>query len=102
LKTGNFIYHATLEVEFSQEDIDEMTQASIKHYDATCRAISQVGGFLYGFRNHLSNGIAKVVAFSWQLDLLAKIMESTGSPLFDSLYRALDALNQEYRRLNGR
>ena len=58
------------------EQLDVLLTLSGLHYDSTCRAASQVGGFLYGWKNQCEWSLETKVSASWRdLDICCKILE---------------------------
>jgi hypothetical protein len=76
--TAKPVFHFTLNAELNNVFI----RMSEHHYDYLCKMASQMGGFLFGFRNILAWGLApdeisKDVDLSFRdLDLLFKICEN--------------------------
>ena len=50
-----FEYHVVSEILLSREEIEHLISMSKVHYDLTCQAASEVGGFIYGWKNKLWN-----------------------------------------------
>ena len=63
----------------NEEEIAAIIDAGARHYDSTCRAAVNVGGFVYGWSNMVSDGPCTVTATFRQLDTVAKILESAHS-----------------------
>lgn len=71
------------EVSFTKEEVELMMKLSALHYDAHCREVGKVGGFLFGLNNRYVLEVPEVVAavgntasLSFrQIDTLCKILE---------------------------
>ena len=103
--------------ELTNEQVDLLTLASERHYDRVCQSASQIGGFIYGWRN--AQEFSKhspdrpcIHRASWrQLDTCLKIlenrviassaeMEKLRLPLFTSIHSAMSlavARSQEWK-----
>ncbi len=85
-------YHYIVEVKLklTRAEIEHYIKLSERHYDGYCKSISQVGGFLYGWRNVLGlfddSAFVEVSATSRQLDTLAKICEMEAICKVDDLH----------------
>jgi hypothetical protein len=123
-----FVYKVEAEVEFTTEELNMLGLLAVNHYDAHCRSIAAVGGFLYGMQNHQrfaleDNANAKPVheLDFRKIDTLCKVLEmrDTLSPvqsvialsrpkLLDvatalalRLKMTLHAINDEHARLHN-
>ena len=60
----------------SAQEIEMLVDLSTRHYDATCKMASALGGFIYGWRNMAAGHVAVAVSATWRdLDLCCKILE---------------------------
>ena len=86
--TGSPVFHLGIDL----ATVEALISLSIKHYDATCRAAGQVGGFLYGWRNRLRfaeeekaaepDAQVAVPSATWrELDITLKIIEWMEAPM---------------------
>jgi hypothetical protein len=80
--TIRFVYDVKVEVALTEEELNMLGLLASNHYDAHCRSIAAVGGFLYGMRNHQqfateADAQAKPVhALTFrEIDTLCKILE---------------------------
>jgi hypothetical protein len=106
MKTKEFDYEVKIIIEFTQEEIDFLMERSRLHYDAKCRSVSAVGGFLYGIDNAHRIGIEEHTLTSLQLGTLAKILEMAWSieddmrrNLSKEIHGDLRSISDEYNRL---
>lgn len=100
----NFIITGRPEFTFSLTDAQFMSliRLSGAHYDATCRAASSLGGFIYGWGNirTLGDPAAQLRATWRELDLCCKILE--GAPQLEpDLYRVARELSISFRAMLG-
>ena len=72
-------------IELSRAQVLVLVKCSTHHYDMVCKSSSQLGGFLYGWHNHIlfateneadSPDPVKVCGSFRQLDTCLKIMEN--------------------------
>ena len=90
MKHTETIFRPVFLVEFTAEDIAELERNSKSHYDGLCRSLSERGGKIYGWKNQIEFlGVVRTLLEFRDLDLLAKVMERSGSALFDQLYKLL-------------
>jgi hypothetical protein len=60
----------------SKENLLHLQQVALRHYDGTCQAAGQPGGFIYGWINMLyDKDEVECTATFKQLDLCTKILE---------------------------
>lgn len=101
MKRDYFFYAVQTEVRFTEPEVDAMIACSERHYDAKCRSLSKVGGFLYGMKNQVRKDIGDPVEdaarnFSTHdLDILQKVLEGANTPLEHSLYQQVRSLHLE-------
>jgi hypothetical protein len=101
-------------IEFTEEEIKALFQASEAHYDYKCQQASQPGGVLWGIRNQITDGKADVILKWRDIDLLGKIAEQLTfthrkDPAFcarmnygpQSFGGILQTLNIEYNKVNN-
>jgi hypothetical protein len=65
-------------IEFPDEDFEFIWECCTHHYDLTVKAMVNIGGFLYGFRNRrsFSNNVDKAADLTLrQIDLVLKSLE---------------------------
>jgi hypothetical protein len=77
VRAPTFVYKVGVEVEFTTEELNMLGLLAANHYDAHCRSIAAVGGFLYGMQNHQK--------FALEEDAQAK-------PVHDLNFREIDTL----------
>src|ERR1700722_16327572 len=75
MELKKIIYIPKARVEFTEEEVMALIEASEHHYDHKCKELSQPGGILYGIRNMLKDGKAEVALRFSELDVLAKTAE---------------------------
>jgi len=100
-------FHAIIqaEIEFTREELDQLTKLSEAHYDGRCKAAGQLGGFLYGIKVQLFDQPSVAIQVNWyQLDLLCKIAEAEngfqtlgGVPIPGELGRKLAEIGRQMR-----
>lgn len=109
-----FRYEILVEVQLTLQEVEGLQALASQHYDAHCRAVAEVGGFLYGIRNQCEYGGDRkdihILRFR-ELDTLCKILEpgfehprhgkGFRAGLFERLFPLLKAINEESGRLNG-
>lgn len=66
----------TFRAELMEELLPHVLVLSANHYDAHCRSISRVGGFLYGWSNCLLMDGKAMTCNSSELDTLMKVLEA--------------------------
>jgi hypothetical protein len=103
VKYVGFFYRVQAEVLLTKEDVGRLTFYSGRHYDSKCRLASELGGFIYGWKNHAEYAEEIPVSATFdQVDLVCKILEadplSEISVFFRSLLRDMQA---ESERLNA-
>jgi hypothetical protein len=90
MKLDYFFYQVQTEVVFTEADVDAAMRCSQRHYDAKCRSLSEVGGFLYGMKNQVRGEAGATRGFSCQeLDTLQKVLEQAQGSEEVSLYHAV-------------
>jgi hypothetical protein len=110
MKNGKIIFQPLVTLIFSKADVERLMALSANHYDWTCQKTGQVGGEIYGMWAELDlldkPEVERVMQFR-QIDLLAKVTEQLYEPkdaiaadLHRNLIRALDQINEEYKRVN--
>lgn len=117
MKFVKMVYSPRCLVSFTKEDVEVLLECSRRHYDGRCKAAGQVGGFLYGIKNHVEWGGPEIdgptepspveLTFD-KLDTLAKITEPVvmhlcsrqAFELYQTFMTLLRQLNEEYVRLN--
>ena len=77
-----FIYKIEVEVEFTTEELNMLGLLAVNHYDAHCRSIAAVGGFLYGMQNHQT--------FALEADAQAKPTHQLEFREIDTLCKVLE------------
>ena len=83
------------DVTFTKAEVEELMAESQRHYDSTCRALSE-SGMIRGMHNFVTLADESENSHvSWSLhwrdvDLLCKVLERTLPQLFWSLKRLLD------------
>lgn len=119
MKFVKMVYSPKCLVSFTKEDVEVLLECSRRHYDGRCKAAGQVGGFLYGIKNHVEWGGPEIggptepspVELTWdKIDILAKITEPVvmhlcsrqAFELHQAFMTLLRQLNEEYVRLNPR
>lgn len=107
MKLDYFFYRVQTEVIFTKADIDIAIRCSQRHYDAKCRAASEIGGFLYGMRNKVHDEESATHGFSWdELDTLQKIMEGAmdaeEATFYNVVRRIFAETRKESERVNAR
>ena len=84
MKRDSFSYDVNAEVIFTPEEIKNMMECSVTHYDDKCWRAGQEGGFLYGLNNRFvvfvdedgdREPVPAKVSFR-NVDTLCKILES--------------------------
>lgn len=89
----------------SYPDATFLSELAAMHYDATCKNAGRLGGFLYGWINHLTLADAceaadTTVDATWrELDICLKILENTGT---DEQRDRASALRMAFRRAMDR
>ncbi len=70
------------ELTFTKEEVELLMKLSASHYDAHCREVGKVGGFLFGLNNRYVVEVPEVVALGntvslsfREIDTLCKILE---------------------------
>jgi len=112
-KPVQFDYEVRVRERFEQPEIALLLHLSSVHYDWKCKAAGQEGGFLF----QISGCVANVPDFDHRLsfgeiDTMCKILEISSLLKDDAsriqamglmirFKRLLNAINAEYRRLNG-
>lgn len=84
-RTG-FAYEVHAVIKLSKADYALLVKLSAEHYDSKCKAISAVGGFLYGWQWGFEENPyqIEVHATHRQLDTLIKITEMIAPGLYTS------------------
>lgn len=122
-----FIYRIEVEVEFTTEELNLLGFLALHHYDAHCRSVAEVGGFLYGMNNHQRfaleddakakpvheldfrkiDTLCKILEMSSMLSPAQSLMELSQPKLLDTasalnlrLKKLLHAINDEHARMN--
>ena len=102
-------------IEFTEEEVNALFQASEAHYDHKCQEVSKQGGTLWGIRNRLTDGKAEAPLTWHEIDLLGKVAEQLDlthrkNPALvarlrynseNSFSAILRKLNEEYDRVNS-
>lgn len=119
MKFVKMLYSPRCLVSFTKKDVEVLLECSRLHYDVRCKTAGQVGGFLYGIKNHVEWGGPEIggpteptpveLTFD-KLDTLAKITEPVvmhlcskeAFELHQTFMTLLRQLNEEYGRLNPR
>ena len=116
MRLDSYAYTVRAIVTFSKVEVDALLRVSSRHYDGVCRSIGRPGkgSFLWGMRMSLRKQDKQItIALPFrELDLLAKLVEMSPYqpedwvnqsllPLAMQLCKALQALNEETRRVNG-
>lgn len=83
MKLTQIRFTPSAELAFEREEVELLMRLSKSHYDAHCRQVGQVGGFLYGLNNRYVMEVPEVVALGntvslsfREIDTLCKILES--------------------------
>lgn len=109
--TPTFHYSVRIELHFSDDELRTLMRLSGLHYDARCKAIGRLGGFLYGmsiWQELRTDDSPHVLAFD-QIDTLCKVLEQAdfvdearvvAPPLRSRLRDALEAIRCEHARLS--
>ena len=86
----------------TRRELIQLADNSTHHYDATCRGLSKVGGFIYGWVNmmDLTMPYLLVTCDMTKLDLMCKVLESSDSPLYLRLKGLLASVSSETERVN--
>lgn len=114
LEITGFHFRVQVLFKITIEELEHMIRCSEMHYDYKCKAASQRGGFLYGWRNMLTHynedgkpegyePFVEVQSSFREMDTLCKILEQESS--LDSLDRLAVRHGEEPRggpRLHGR
>lgn len=81
MKTSKFKYDVSVEVDFTDEELDIIEQCATHHYDATVVSSVKHGGFFYGWKNFVRMGkeaclpdVPLICKFH-ELDLCGKAIE---------------------------
>lgn len=74
--------------------IDTCLTLSSLHYDGTCKAAGKLGGFLYGWKNHIEHFTPETLvrASFRELDLLLKICEMPVTPHDDEMNKFISCV----------
>lgn len=77
-----FWFRVEVTLQITREEVEHMIACSESHYDGKCKAASQTGGFLNGWRNQIQwaedegKDVAEVQVTVRQMDTLCKILEA--------------------------
>jgi hypothetical protein len=96
-------YVSEAQITFTKDDLDLLMKCSASHYDATCRAAGNIGGFLYGYTQQLNVQADVEVFVSFRhLDLLAKITEFVLAARYIHYFikLAMNTLNVASKKVN--
>lgn len=91
------------DIEITPELVALLMKLGGMHYDAHCRAATQLGGFVYGWHNAVNAEILNVSATFSQLDTVAKIVEFPPPLTLEEiairkdLVKSIHATIQQYR-----
>lgn len=77
-------------IQFTKAHINVLMELANHHYDGVCRDAARVGGFIYGWNNHIQfyELPSPVSANSRQVDICLKILEDS-SHLHHGIERSL-------------
>jgi hypothetical protein len=85
MKRDSFSYDVNAEVLFTSEEVKNLMECSVTHYDDKCWRAGQHGGFLFGLNNRFvvfpaeegaeDNDVPSKITFR-EVDTLCKILES--------------------------
>jgi len=109
-----FRFKVEVRLQITRSELDHMIECSQAHYDWKCKAASQQGGFLYGWRNMFEldePGIKTLeVQANWDtVDTLCKMLEgeqymrhlAPEKSLYFSMRRVLVRMREESERVNA-
>lgn len=113
LETIEFVPRCALE--FDADEVRLLMRLSALHYDAHCREVGKVGGFLYGLNNRYVEVVPEVVALGntvtlsfREIDTLCKILElghmtraDEKKPDYEASLRLREQLGDCLRKLNN-
>lgn len=72
----NFEYKVITNFILTREELDHLIKVSHAHYDSKCQSASEIGGFIYGWKNMLFESSEVSVSMTiQQMDLITKILE---------------------------
>lgn len=111
MKTYQFSYKVSIDVDFSDEELEIIRRCAVNHYDLRVKNSARQGGFLYGWLNCLGGDVAHVCCNDDELDTCAKALqyEASGETTTQAKERhnlrcmimgVFRALNYEYTRIN--
>lgn len=97
MKTQGFVYVVLTTIEFTEQELVYLMQASRKHYDHACRILSNEVGFrlyddtgcLTAAQNRLQSGFWPSSFTFRQIDLFLKLCEYGGSKRPEGLVESL-------------
>ncbi len=115
MKTSDFRYEVSIELEFTDEEFNVIELCMMRHYDAKTAAASKQGGFLYGWRNRrqlahdmlLTCSFEQVSSCAKAIEMPSSVPEDTESlwirvQLQRKLKDTLESINAETRRIHGK
>lgn len=83
MKLERITFNPVCDLTFTKEEVELLMRLSAMHYDAHCREVGKVGGFLFGMNNRYVLEVPEVVALGDEMtlafrdiDTLCKILES--------------------------
>lgn len=83
-KIREFWFRVEIDLELTKAEVEHLMACSKAHYDYKCKQASEVGGFIYGWRNHFEldpetgdgpEATTSVRATWHEMDLACKILE---------------------------
>lgn len=97
----SFTSELTANIEISDSDLKLLLEISSNHYDDAVKAMSRIGGFLYGFKNRrdFSAGEDKTVELTGRkIGLILKSLELNNSDQTNGIAKTLYAILNEMQR----
>lgn len=81
MKLSCITFKAACQLTFTKEEVELLMKLSASHYDAHCREVGQVGGFLFGLNNRISiltDAVSEPTLSFREINTLCKILEIHG------------------------